>query len=188
VTLDASSFKDPDSLITGYNWDFDGNHSVDRTTAGPTTSFAYASTGTFHPIVAAKDFRGGTGTASTSVTVASKPPTTPTALPMITIAKSGKKGSFEIRVTCAERCRLSGRLTISKPVAKTLHRKRLTIGTLRRTITSAARKTIRVKLSKAILKAVKTHSVKSLKLKARFTATYAGGRRKTVTRAVKIRP
>ena len=32
VTLDASSFKDPDSLITGYDWDFDGNGSVDRST------------------------------------------------------------------------------------------------------------------------------------------------------------
>ena len=49
VTLDASSFKDPDSLITGYDWDFDGNGTVDRSTTAPTTSFAYASAGTFTP-------------------------------------------------------------------------------------------------------------------------------------------
>jgi PKD repeat protein len=53
-------------LITGYDWDF-GNGSVDRSTMGPTTSFAYASAGTFTPKVAAP--------------------------PKITLARSGKKGS-----------------------------------------------------------------------------------------------
>ena len=90
-------------------------------------------------------------------------------------------------MTCAERCKLSGKLAISKQVAKTLHRKRLTIGTVKRTITSTARTTIHVKLSKAVLKALKSHSLKSLKVKARFTATYADGRKKTATRTVKIK-
>ena len=61
VAFDASSFRDPDSAITGYDWDFDGNGSVDRTTAGPTTSFAYAAAGTFAPRVAREGLprRGG---------------------------------------------------------------------------------------------------------------------------------
>jgi extracellular elastinolytic metalloproteinase len=187
VTLDASSFKDPDSLITGYDWDFDGNGSVDRSTTAPTTSFAYASTGTFTPKVAAKDFRGGTGTASTSVTVATKPPTTPTAPPKLTLAKSGKKGSYTLRVKCAEQCKLSGKLTVSRKVARALGRKKLTLRTVNRTITTTASKTYRVKLSKSVLKALKRHHLKSVLVKARFTATYADGRKKTASRRVRIR-
>ena len=122
VTFDAASSPDPDSAITGYDWDFDGNGTVDRNTTAPTTAFAYPAPGTFTPNVAVKDFRGGAGTASTTVTVAvpSGGPgtgggtTPPSALPKITIARSGTKGSFTIRVTCAERCKLSGKLTISK--------------------------------------------------------------------------
>jgi hypothetical protein len=187
VTLDASSFKDPDSLITGYDWDFDGNGSVDRSTTAPTTSFAYASAGTFTPKVAAKDFRGGTGTASTTVTVASKPPTTPTAPPKITLAKSGKKGSYTLRVKCAEQCRLGGKLTVSRKVARALGRKKLTLRTVNRTITTTASKAYRVKLSKSVLKALKRHHLKSVLGKARFTATYADGRKKTASRRVRIR-
>jgi extracellular elastinolytic metalloproteinase len=186
VTLTAS-FTDPDSLITGYDWDFNGDTKVDRTTAAPTTSTTYANAGTFHPTVAAKDFRGGAGTAATSVTVASKPPSTPTALPKITLARTGKKGSMTLRVTCAERCSLSGKLTISKAEARKLHRKRLTLRTVKRTITTTARKTYRVKLSKSVLKALKKHHLKSVLVKARFTAGYADGRKKTASRRLRIR-
>ena len=41
-------FTDPDSAITGYDWDFDGNGTVDRTTTTPTTDFAYADAGRLH--------------------------------------------------------------------------------------------------------------------------------------------
>ena len=33
--LFGASFTDPDSKITGYRWDFDGNGTVDRTTEHP---------------------------------------------------------------------------------------------------------------------------------------------------------
>ena len=51
VTFDATAVTDPDSAITGYDWDFDGNGSVDRTTATPTTHFEYGATGSFNPVV-----------------------------------------------------------------------------------------------------------------------------------------
>ncbi len=63
VTFTAR-FTDDDSAITGYDWDFDGNGTVDRSTAGPTTSFAYSAAGTCTAKVMAKDFRGGAGTAT----------------------------------------------------------------------------------------------------------------------------
>ncbi|MEA2193227.1 MAG: extracellular elastinolytic metalloproteinase, partial [Solirubrobacteraceae bacterium] len=74
VTFDASSFTDPDSKITGYDWDFDGDGSVDRSTAQPSTSFAYDSVGAHTAKVAVKDFRGGTATAARTVTVTALDP------------------------------------------------------------------------------------------------------------------
>ena len=41
VTLDASSFRDPDSLITGYAWDFDGDGHTDARTTRPRTTHVY---------------------------------------------------------------------------------------------------------------------------------------------------
>ena len=66
----TAAFTDPDSRITGYEWDFDGNNTVDQTTAGPSVQHAYPAAGTFAAKVGAKDFRGGRGTAGTTVTVA----------------------------------------------------------------------------------------------------------------------
>jgi extracellular elastinolytic metalloproteinase len=197
VSFDASSFTDPDSRITGYDWDFDGNGSVDRTTDTPRTDFAYAAAGTFAPKVMVKDFRGGAGTASTTVTVAAAPPppgpvatppaTTPRPLPVITIAGSGTRGRFTLRVTCAQRCALSGKVTLTRSLARKLHRKRLTVTTVRRTIASTRRQTIRVKLSKSVIKALEQRGLKSLKVSARFSARYADGRRKTASRRLRVR-
>jgi hypothetical protein len=44
VTFTAA-FTDPDSAISGYDWDFDNNGTVDQTTAGPTVSHAYGTPG-----------------------------------------------------------------------------------------------------------------------------------------------
>ena len=119
---------------------------------------------------------GGGGTTSTP----------PTALPKITLAKSGTKGSYTLRVKCAEQCELSGKLTVSRKVARALGRKKLTLRTVNRTITTTASRTYRVKLSKSVLKALKRHHLKSVLVKARFTATYADGRKKTASRRVRI--
>ena len=191
VAFDASSFRDPDSAITGYDWDFDGNGSVDRTTAEPTTSFAYAAAGTFTPKVAVKDFRGGAGTGSTTVTVTAPPAgggsDTPSALPVIAIARSGRKGRFTVRVTCAQPCRLTGKATVTKRIARKLKRKRQTLTSVTRTISSTQRRTITVKLSKSVLKALKQRKLKSVLVRARFVATYADGRRKVATRTLRVR-
>ena len=78
ITFDATAVRDPDSAITGYEWDFEGNGSVDRTTTTPATTFAYGAIGTFNPVVRVKDFRGGAGTATTPITVsAASPPAGP---------------------------------------------------------------------------------------------------------------
>jgi hypothetical protein len=103
VTLDASSFKDPDSLITGYDWDFDGNGSVDRSTTGrrrrsPTRARHV------HPEGRGEGLprRRGDGLDDRDGRRPSRRPRR-RALPKITLAKSGKKGSYTLRVKCAER-------------------------------------------------------------------------------------
>ena len=73
MTLTAS-FTDADSIIDGYDWDFDGNGTVDQTTAGSSVKTSYAAAGTYSPKVFAKDFRGGAGTAGTTIEVAQPPP------------------------------------------------------------------------------------------------------------------
>ena len=83
VAFDASSFTDPDSKIVGYDWDFDGDGTVDRTTTQPKTSYAYPAAGSFVASVAAKDFRGGAGKATRTITVtgAAGPPPGPAGPP-----------------------------------------------------------------------------------------------------------
>ena len=69
----------------------------------------------------------GAGSASTTVRITAPrapppviapPPAgssgTPTALPVLAIARSGSKGRFTLRVTCAERCSLSGKVTVTR--------------------------------------------------------------------------
>lgn len=41
VTFDASRSYDPDSTITSYEWDFDGDGTIDETTTGPVVSTVY---------------------------------------------------------------------------------------------------------------------------------------------------
>ncbi|MDP9383841.1 MAG: M36 family metallopeptidase, partial [Actinomycetota bacterium] len=69
VRLDAGGVRDPDSAITGYDWDLDGDGSVERSTAGPVTEVAYPAPGRPAPRVLVRDFRGGAGSAQATVDV-----------------------------------------------------------------------------------------------------------------------
>jgi len=61
--------SDPDGTISSVKWDFDGNGTVDETTSGLTTSFTYATSGTFTPIVTVIDNGGSTASATTGLTI-----------------------------------------------------------------------------------------------------------------------
>jgi len=61
--------SDPDGTIASVKWDFDGNGTVDETTSGLTTSFTYATSGTFTPIVTVIDNGGSTASATTGLTI-----------------------------------------------------------------------------------------------------------------------
>ncbi|WP_225335385.1 PKD domain-containing protein [Halomicrobium urmianum] len=68
VTLDASGSSD-DVGITEYQWDVDGDGSVDATTGSATYEHAYGSSGTVEPSVTVVDGDGQTDTASATVSV-----------------------------------------------------------------------------------------------------------------------
>jgi Asp-tRNA(Asn)/Glu-tRNA(Gln) amidotransferase A subunit family amidase/PKD repeat protein len=69
VTADASSSVDPDGEIVGYSWSF-GNG---QTASGVTASATYDTPGTYVVSLTVIDDRGGTATATSTVTVAAPP-------------------------------------------------------------------------------------------------------------------
>ena len=121
---------------TGYEWDFDGNGTVDQTTAGSSTTFAYPAAGTFHPTVTASDTRGVTGTAATTETVSPKgsPPPTKHRPKIGKLPKTGKHGKVTFKVTCQSRCKLAAIETMSKALKRKLHLNSRTAAKLSRTL------------------------------------------------------
>jgi PGF-CTERM protein len=73
VTFDASGSADSDSTIERYEWDVDGDGTVDRTTVGATITHSYASTGTYAATVTVVDNGDDNDSSTVSVIVKSKP-------------------------------------------------------------------------------------------------------------------
>jgi alpha-tubulin suppressor-like RCC1 family protein/Mg-chelatase subunit ChlD len=83
ANFDASNSFDASSTIASYEWDFDGNGTVDRTTATATTSYTYPSTfhGTASVRVVANDGRSAIATGDVTIDtvgLASSQPIAPT--------------------------------------------------------------------------------------------------------------
>ena len=143
VTFNAA-FTDPDGdTINKYQWDFDGNGTVDRTTAGSSTTFAYPAAGTFHPTVTASDTRGVKGAAATTETVSPKgtPPPAKHKPKIGKLPKTGKHGKVKFKVTCQSPCKLVATETMSKALKRKLHLSSRTAAKLSRTL--KARKSAR---------------------------------------------
>jgi extracellular elastinolytic metalloproteinase len=145
-----AQFTDPDSKITGYRWDFDGDGTVDLTTATPTATHVFPGGGTFTAKVFAEDFRGGAGTATahvrvipptttstttttvtvsvptpsptvtTTVTVSAPTPPPPVSKPKLALNTSGSR-SIAFTVTFASRGTARAVLTVSRTLAHQLH-------------------------------------------------------------------
>ena len=176
-----AAFTDPDSKITGYRWDFDGNGTVEQTTTTPAASFAYPRGGDFTARVSATDFRGGAGTATQTIHVTSAPIAG-------TPPKRGIKGRLRFRVSCELECTTTAKLTITKKLAKQLGlKKKRTVGSLRRTLAAGSSTRLTIKLTKKAKRALERHGRKSVKATVNVTVRYADGRRDTAKRKVTIR-
>jgi extracellular elastinolytic metalloproteinase len=185
LTLTAD-FTDPDSAITGYDWDFDGNGTVDQTTAGPTTTTSYATAGNRVATVAAKDFRGGSGSASTFVAATSPPPGA-TPLPILTLRSAGINAKTVFTVRCFSACRVTAKVTIDRKTAKRLGLRLRTVSTGIRTIQPSKTTSVTIRLTSKVKRAMRRHRVKRLTGTLRVTATYSDGRRTVASRKVSVR-
>jgi hypothetical protein len=161
----AASFTDPDSLITGYDWDFDGNGSVDRTTGGSTTSFVYDRAGAFSPTVAVRDYRGGAGTARRAITVTAR------RKPVVRLPRRARRGKATARVRCAERCTVTARMRVGGR----------TVRTVRRTLATTAERRIALTLPR---KARRQRD--SVRTRITVRARYRDGRSTTARRTLRI--
>jgi hypothetical protein len=179
VHFNASSFHDPDSLITGYSWDFDGNGLTDATTPGPTIDHVYPAVGKFAAKVTANDFVGGGGTAAAAVTVTKKP--------IVSIASKGKHGKLTLTIRCSAACRATATATITKKLRKRYHLKSRTVAKLSARLTKAGTKKVTLRINKKVLKTLKRRHVKQLPVSVRLVVTDSIGARATKTRHAKIR-
>jgi hypothetical protein len=217
VSLQAQ-FTDPDSKISGYSWDFDGNGSVDLTTSTPTVTHVFTGGGTFTPEVFAQDFRGGAGTATTRVLVTAAPqppvmttvtvttpppppqtvtvtaPTTPPpvakpAAPKLRLGTTGKR-AIAFTVTFASRGTTRATLTVGRTIAHKLHvaSPSFTIATLRASVTSSKPRTFTIKLSPTLLSALRKQHLRTLSATLGVTATAIDRQVTAASRRVTITP
>ena len=167
----AAAFVDPDSRITGYDWDFDGDGAVDRSTTGPATSFTYERAGAFGASVAVRDYRGGAGRATRTITV-TRPPR-----PVVKLPRRGRRGKVTVRVRCADRCTVTGRLRVDGR----------TVRTLRRTIRSTRERRFELRLPPKARRAALRRDRRSVRARLIVTARYRDGRATTARRTVRVR-
>jgi extracellular elastinolytic metalloproteinase len=175
----SATFGDPDSKITGYGWDFDGNGTVDRTTSAATTTFAYSKGGTFDAKVHANDFRGGFGIAHKTITV--------TKLHKPKLPKRGSKGKLSFRVVCDLSCKVTAKLKVSKKVRKHLGLKSRTVGSLKKSLRADTAKRLTIKLSGKAKRALRRHHEKSIKATLTVTVRYSDGRHTAAHRSVTVK-
>ena len=179
--LFGASFTDPDSQISGYQWDFDGDGTVDRSTTGPTTTFAYAKGGDYTARVVVTDVRGGAGSGTAPIHVTTNPA-------VGTLPRRGTKGRARFKVTCDLRCTATAKLTLSKRLARQLGlKKKRTVGSLRRTLGERSSKRLSITLTSKARRALKRHHRKSVKATLAVTVRYADGRRKAAHRTLTIK-
>ena len=190
MTFNARRSPIPTRRSQATSWDFDGNGTVDQTTAGPSTTFAYPAAGTFHPTVTASDTRGVTGAASTTETVSPKgtPPPTKHKPKIGKLPKTGKHGKVKFKVTCQSRCKLVATETMSKALKRKLHLSSRTAAKLSRTLEARkSARTITLSVSKKVRRAAKAHHVKTLKLKLSVSAKTTGLKAAKKSRTVMVR-
>lgn len=70
VTFNVSA-SDPNGVIVKFEWDFDGNGTIDATTTSAPALYNYTAPGTYTPVVKVTDNQGATATAMTTVDVTS---------------------------------------------------------------------------------------------------------------------
>jgi YD repeat-containing protein len=181
----TASFTDPDSRITGYDWDLDGNGTVDQTTDGPTTSTSYGAEGAYAPKVFAKDFRGGAGIAETTVQV-SQPRPGGRERPRIQVSRIGRNGRVRLRVTCDSACAGRADVRARRGLARRLDLgRRRGLGRKAIVMTRPGTKRITIRLNKRTRRAMRRAGAR--RIKPRLVAVVTDAERQTRRARVTVR-
>ncbi len=202
VTLSAAGGFDPDGAIVGYAWDFDGNGTIDRNTATPTTSYAYGRAGSFRATVTAVDNKGGRNGSARTIAItappappAPPPPTPPNppapppiAAPVVELPASGTRGRLSLRVTCGIACSGTAKLTVDRRTARKLRLGRTrTVATATIRLTAAGTRRVTVRLTSKARRALVRWRVRTLRGRLTVAVTDTGGRATSGRRTVRVR-
>jgi hypothetical protein len=187
----TASFTDPDSKITGYGWDFDGNGTTDQTTTAPAVDHSFTDAGTPSVTVLAGDFRGGSGSASKAIEVKATPPPPPpppppAASPKLKFGKAGK-GKVTVTITCASACTAKGAVKVTSALRRKLRLKSVTLGSRKLTLKTAGTKTLTVKVTKKASTAARRRKVKRVKLTLSVSVKDSAGKTATLKKAIKLK-
>jgi len=69
ISFDASASTDPDGTIQQYDWDYEGDGTIDYTSSTPTTSFQYTISGLYDATLTVTDDQGATDTSSLEILI-----------------------------------------------------------------------------------------------------------------------
>jgi Fungalysin metallopeptidase (M36) len=192
VTLDARAVRGTGAVLAGYDWDVDGNGTVDRFTSGPTTTVAYGSTGTFTPRVWLRFADAGSSTAvADSVTVTPTPtvtPPPPSSAPVLVLPRRGTRARVRFTVRCDSVCSGTARLSVSKALARKLGmgRKRTLVKRAVR-LSKPGTKRYTLKLSRKATRAMRRRGMRTLKTSLKVSVRDAELQRASASRAPRIR-
>jgi extracellular elastinolytic metalloproteinase len=121
----------------------------------------------------------------TATPVATPTPPPPPKRPSFTLRRSGRRG-VKFTVTCHAACSVTGRLSVSRSVAKRLHLgSRRTVGTVKARLNAAGHRTFAVRLNRTAARALKrAKKVKSFRATLTARAGYAGAAARSQHRTV----
>jgi extracellular elastinolytic metalloproteinase len=201
AAFDASGSTDPDGTIARYEWDFDGSGSVDLTTTGATTSYAYTQPGTYGAAVTVVDDRGGreriggaiTVTAAPTIPPTTPPPPAPPAppaptfdAPQILLPSSGSRGRVTLTVRCDAACFGPVRLKVDRRTARRLKVGR-TIGSASVRLAQAGERRVTVRLTSKAVRALRRARMRTVRVTLSATVRDIGGRSASASRRVRVR-
>jgi extracellular elastinolytic metalloproteinase len=203
ASFTAAGSVDPDGTVVAYEWDFDGNGTVDRTTAGPTTTFAYGTAGTYAAAVTVVDDRGGRERLAGSITVSATPPPPPPPPeppeppepqppvfrdPLIGLPRSGTRARVVVTVRCDAACFGPVRLTVDRRTARRLRLGRSrTIGSGNVRLAVAGERRVTVKLTRKAVRALRRARLRTVRATLTVSVKDIGGRAANARRRVRIR-
>jgi len=95
LTVDfTATANDPDGIVVSYDWDFNGDGSVDLSSTNNLATYTFTSAGTYKTTVTVTDDQGATATASVTITVNSYSNTPP----QVTLSATPTSGTTPLTV------------------------------------------------------------------------------------------